>query len=226
MDLYFFLEEHLKFVEYYHASTTAVFRETKRKIEAGEPPYTDTRNPEYADEPAFLEEWTRADIAVTISGASCLDLVQSTFHAFLDQYMHEIGQKRLIPRLHEMGHKSWYGNYKAFFLEHLQIDWATSGADLDLLEQVNLTRNDFSHNVKLLSLYTFQTHFHSKKYPDSVFVDQDWKRVMNNERLIVRADTLELAIGTLRTLCKYLDEERYHLVRRWCDERNGRKSQK
>jgi len=221
MDLYFFLDQRLKFVEYYHATTTAVFRETKRKIETGEPPYVDMRDPETADEPAFLEEWMRAEIAMTISGATCLELVQSTFHAFLDKYMNEIGQKQLIPRLHEMGQKGWYGNYKAFFFENLQIDWASSGADLALLEQVILTRNDFTHNVDLLSLNSFQTPFHSSKYPDSAFADEEWKGVMDNVRLTVRADTLQRVLGALRTLCGYLDQERYRLLRRWRDERNG-----
>jgi hypothetical protein len=222
MDLYFFLDQRLKFVEYYHATTTAVFQETRRKIEAGEPPYVDTRNPENGDEPAFLEEWMTAEIATTISGATCLDLVQSSFHSFLDQYMNEIGQKKLIPRLREMGEKSWYGNYKAFFFDNLQIDWATSGADLALLEQVILTRNDFAHNVDLLSLNSFQTPFHSKKYPDSAFADEEWKGVMDKVRLTVRAETLQRVLGELRILCEYLDQERYQLLRRWRDVRNGR----
>ncbi len=48
----------------------------------------------------------------------------------------------------EMGPKSWFGNYRAFFGEYLKIDWAASGADLDLLEQVILMRNDFTHNIE------------------------------------------------------------------------------
>jgi hypothetical protein len=96
MDLLYFLNQRLDFVEYSHASTTASFEEIKSKIESGEPPYIDTRDPESADEPAFLEEWERADAAMTITGAACLDLLQSTFHAFLDEYMDEIGNKQNI----------------------------------------------------------------------------------------------------------------------------------
>ena len=84
MDLAHFLNQRLKFVEYFHASTTASFEEVKNRIEAGEPPYVDTRDPEYADEPAFLEEWERADAAMTITGAASLDVLQSTFREFLD----------------------------------------------------------------------------------------------------------------------------------------------
>ena len=116
MDLTYFLNQRLKLVEYFHASTTASFEEVKSKIEGGEPPYVDTRDPEYADEPAFLEEWERADAAMTITGSACLDLLQSTFHAFLDEYMDEIGNKQVIPQLKkEMGQKSWFANYRMFF---------------------------------------------------------------------------------------------------------------
>jgi len=211
MDLAYFLNQRLNFVEYFHASTTASFEEVKRKIEAEEPPYVDTRDPEYADEPAFLEEWEKADAAMTITGAACLDLLQSTFHAFLDQYMDQIGNKHVIPQLNKMGKKSWFGNYRAFFDEYLKIDWAASGADLALVEQVILTRNDFTHNIDLLSLNAFQTTFHSEKYPDSAFGDPRWKTLfVQRTRLIVPGETLQRAIGALRTLCEYLDRERSH----------------
>jgi hypothetical protein len=52
----------------------------------------DTRHPDDPDdEPAFLEEWEKADDAITIIGAACLDLLRSTLHAFLDDYMDQIG---------------------------------------------------------------------------------------------------------------------------------------
>lgn len=211
MELVHFLNQRLKFVEYFHESTTASFEEVKSKIEAGESPYVDTCDPEDADEPAFLEKWERADAA----GAACLDLLQSTFHEFLDEYMNLIGSKSIIPHLNEMGKKSWFGNYRAFFDKYLQIDWAASGADLDLLEQVILTRNDFTHNIDLFSLGALQTPFHSDKYPDSAFAGQRLKTLFVQRMwLIVPGETLQRANGTLRTLCEYLDHERYELMRR------------
>lgn len=215
MDLAYFLSERLKFVAYFHSAITAHFQEVKNKIEAGEPPYVDTRNPEYADEPAFLEEWQRADAAMTITGAACLDLLQSTFHEFLDQFMVESGNGEITPHLNEMGKKSWIGNYREFFERYLEIEWTTSGADLDLLEQAILTRNDFTHNVDLFSFEAFQTPFHSKKYPDSAFADPRWKELFPDRiRLTVPTETLQRAIESLRTLCEYLDHERHELARR------------
>ena len=102
MDLLYFVDERLKFIRDCCPSTVAAFQETMRKIEAEEPPYVDTRNPEYAEEAAFLEEWENADAAVNIAGATCLELLQSTFHSYLHEYMREIGQAHLRAHLREM----------------------------------------------------------------------------------------------------------------------------
>ena len=226
MDLAHFLNQRLSFVEYFHAKTTASFEDIKNKIEAGDPPYVDTRHPDDPDDkPAFLEEWEKADAAMTITGAACLDLLQSTFHAFLEEYMGQIGNKQVISQLKKLKQKSWFGNYRVFFRDYLQIDWAASGADLELLEQVILARNDFTHNPDLLSLNAFQTSSHAEKYPNSAFVDPRWKTVLLQRiRLIVPGETLQRAVEALRTLCEYLDRERYALISRGRAERKALKN--
>jgi hypothetical protein len=131
-----FLNQRLSFVEYFHVNTTASFESIKSKIEAEEPPYVDTRHSDDPnDEPAFLEEWENADAAITVAGAACLDLLQSTLHAFLDEYMNEIGNKQVIPQLRKLEQKSWLGNYKLFFKNYLKIHWEASGADLGVLNR-------------------------------------------------------------------------------------------
>jgi hypothetical protein len=213
MDLAYFLNQRLSLAEYFHAHSAQFFQEVKNKIESGEPPYADNRNPEYADGPAFLEEWEMADAALCVAGAACLDLLQSTFHKYLEEYMKDIGSKEIIPHLKEMGKKSWFENYRAFFGEHLKIDWGASGADLGLLEQVILTRNDFTHNVDFLSLNSLQSKDHAGKYPDSAFADPRWKAMfVHDVRLTVPDETLQRAIGSLRALCEFLEQERHGLI--------------
>lgn len=51
-----------------------------QKIEAGEPPFVDTRDPEYADEPAFLAEWQETEESVAVLGQWCLCMVQGSLH--------------------------------------------------------------------------------------------------------------------------------------------------
>jgi hypothetical protein len=225
MDLLYFVDERLKFIRYFYESTVAVFQERIRKIEAGEPPYVDTRDPEYADEPAFLEEWQNADAAVNIAGATCLELLQSTFHSYLDEYMREIGQVHLRAQLREMKKKSWFGNYRALFVEVLAIDWNASGADIDLLEQVILARNDFTHNLEFTHLKAYQTPAHSEKYPNSAFADPRWRTLMfKGPPLVVTEETLERATTTLHQLCEYLERERGKFIWRLRANRRGETS--
>ena len=54
MDLAHFLNERLRFVEYFHAHTTALFEDIKSKIDAGEAPYIDTRHPDDPDDESDL----------------------------------------------------------------------------------------------------------------------------------------------------------------------------
>lgn len=220
VDLLYFVKERLKFIRYFYESTVTVFQETIRKIEAGEPPFVDMRNPEHAEEPAFLEEWQYADAAVNIAGAACLELLQSTFHSYLDEYMTEIRQSHLRAHLREMQKKSWFGNYKALFLEVLKIDWSASGADIDLLEQVILARNDFTHNIDFMSMDAYLTAHHSKKYPNSAFSDPRWPTlIFKVARLRVAGETLERATAALQRLCEYLERERGEFIRRVMRER-------
>ena len=131
--------------------------------------------------------------------------------------MEEMGLKEYIPRLREMMQKGWLANYQAFFREHLKIDWTASGIDINLLEQVILTRNDFTHNPDLLSLNAFQSASHSQKYPDSAFADAKWKELWfskNHTPLIIPNETLHKVIESVRTLCEYIDQERYAWQRR------------
>jgi hypothetical protein len=223
VDLLYFVDERLGFIRYFYDTAARVFEETKRKIEEGEEPY----EPGYAggceDEPPFLEEWENADAAGNITGATCLDLLQSSFHSFLHQYMREIGGTHLIPRLREMKKGSWFGNYRELFLQLLDIDWDKSGADVGFLEQVILTRNDFSHNLELGAVSAYQTDEHAKKYPESAFSDPRWRRLLLRTPLIVRREQVDRAISVVHQICEYLEHERKE-IRQQMRERFGSRS--
>jgi len=174
-------------VNYFYDTVVPVFEEIKRKIEAGEEPYTDDGcgDPETM---RFEEEWERAHTAIDMAGGACLDHLQSTFHQFLGEFMREIGAEHLIPRMKEMKKGSWFANYREFFRMELEIDWTASGADIDLLEQAILTRNDFTHNFSFTTLAAFQTNFHAEKYPATAFADSS--PAIFKKRLSVQKETL------------------------------------
>jgi hypothetical protein len=86
MDLLYFLDDKLRFIERHYDKAVEPFATIKRKIEAGEAPYeldaTDHNSGE--DEPPFTAEWIEADESENIVGYSCLGLDYFVCdHAFL-----------------------------------------------------------------------------------------------------------------------------------------------
>lgn len=203
------LEKRLRFVEMFHSNATEKLVEIMGKIDRNEAPYQDTRPPECVDEPAYLEEWEQAEAAIIAIRATCLDLLQSNLHAFLEKFAGRMGIANLPAALESTGKRKkdgWLCRHRALSLDRFEIDWQESGADLDLLEHVVLTRNDFSHNIDLHSLYYFQIDAHAEKYPDGAFVDAGWKDLVGTGRLIVPENSLTSALEAVRTLCAFLQK--------------------
>ena len=207
MNLLHFLDERLNFALYLYDSTAPRFLEIARKIEAGEEPFVDRRHPDDPDpEPAYLEEWERADLAVEVVGMSCLGLVQSALHAYLKKFV----GKDLLGPIKQMKQGSWVENFKAAFGTDPDFDWAGSGVDLSLIEEIVLTRNSFQHGDDLLTVYTFQDDKHAAKYPTSHFGHATWRKgYFRNARLTVTREKLVASVEAVRTLCRFLDDARY-----------------
>jgi hypothetical protein len=211
MDLLYFLETRLRFVEQLYDSTLAPFEETKRKIDKGEAPYVDKRDPEYAEEPAFLEEWQQADDSVVVIGHWCLCMVQASLAAYLqecigprgsywwdpEQLSAELGKKKQKER-------SWFQCYQLLFLEDLGIDWNKGPISVTELEQLNLTRNDIVHNMDVFSTSVARVERHAKLYPTGLFTDKLGSG-LGMERIKVDKTKLQQAISLVHGFCTWLD---------------------
>lgn len=211
MDLLYFLDRRLQFIRNLYNSTVSVFEETKRKIEAGEPPFVDSRNPEYADEPAFLAEWQEADDSVMVIGHWCLCMVQASLQAYLKDCISPVGSywwdaKLLRLELNKKKGNNWFGRYRLLFLD-LGVDWEQGPVSLSALEQLNLTRDDLIHNIETASFNVERLEKHAKRFPTGLFVDDLWSDIVM-ERLRVDRDKLELAIRLVTEFCTWLDDIR------------------
>ncbi len=206
MDLSYFLEKRLSLIMHFYEQSVAGFERTKLLIESGEEPFVDRRDPEYADGHAFQDEWDLADAAQMMVGAAALDYLQATLHYFLAAFLEATHKSDALTKYRKGG---WYMRYRECFAAEFGIDWAASGADLEFIEQVILTRNDFAHGSELFTFYAFQDEKHAEKHPDSVFVDPRWKglRVFRG-KLTVSNESLQEAIEHVRRLCNYLEEVR------------------
>ena len=207
MNFQHFLNERLNFALFLYDSTVPQFEEIKRKIETEDAPYNYSRHSgDESDEPLFQAEWEQADLGVDVIGMTCLGQVQIALNTFLKEFTKRAFGQKTLDQIPLMKQKSWLANFRAFYATNPDFEWANSGADLGLLEEVILTRNDFQHNTDLLNPYTFQDDKHKEKYPDSSFRHPTWSAIFpRNARLYVTREKLDGATEAVRILAKYLE---------------------
>jgi hypothetical protein len=102
MDIAYFLRERLKFIEHLYEQSMETFHETKRKIEAGEPPFVDQSNPEdYDGTPPFLNEWLQADECMASIGQWAVLLLSSALKEYLREFTNEMSSRygHIVPGL-------------------------------------------------------------------------------------------------------------------------------
>lgn len=217
MDLLYFLNRRLDFIRSLYDSTVSVFEERKRKIKAGEPPYVDDRNPEYVDEPAFLAEWQEADDSIMVIGHWCLCMVQASLQAYLKDCISPLGclwwdAKKLQTELSTKCGKNLFGRYRLLFLD-LGVDWEMGPVPLSALEELNLTRDDLIHNIRVMNFDVKRVKNHVDRFPTGLFVDDLWSS-LGMERVRVDHEKLELSIRLVKEFCTWLDDIRCNYPRR------------
>ncbi len=215
MDLLHYLDRRLTFVQKLYDSIVGPFEERKRQIEAGEPPYDYSFNPEdYDGEPPFLKEWQEADDSVMVLGHWCLSMVQASLQVYLKDSISPYGSYwwqpaaliALFSKLRRK-HDSKFQRYRVLFRDHLGIDWENGPVAITDLEQLNLTRNDLTHAIDIMSFNVKRDENHAERFPNGLFTDDLWKG-LDIERIRIDRAKLELAIRLVRDFCTWLDSIR------------------
>jgi hypothetical protein len=205
------LRDKLRFVERHYESASEPFRENKRKIEAGEPPFEPPPfDPETATnfEPPFLEEWQEADESLNLVGQAALQLVQCAFRDYLNWFVKLSG----VP-LTASG-SNWLERYRKHFANNYAIDWGLGPVPLEQLEEVNLARNDVEHNGQPFGMTRHQSGEHQRRFPQGVFVHEIDKQIAQSSghdwlgRIDVTREALREAIRRVETFCEFLDAQR------------------
>ena len=211
MDCIYFLRARLQLILKLYDSASEPFRTTKTKIEEGEYPFVDTRNPEDADEPAFLTEWQEADNSLDVLGKLCLCFVQGSLKAYLEERVNDIGRVFGIATSENLKRRlaaksgNWFQKYRLLFLEDLKIDWQRSPVPITDLEHLNLTRDDITHNVDLTTTYVGQTQKHAGRFPNGLFTDDLWAGMGMSGIIKVDAAKLRKAVEMVEQFCQFLE---------------------
>lgn len=171
MDIRYFLGCRIAFIRQFYASASAPFLERKRKIEAQEEPFI----PPYSKdgEPPFLEEWMEADESFHILAYSCISMLSSALHLFLEAWVGQSGvavdeslKKTAFKK------KGWLSGYNTHFTNRFGIAFENGPADLKVLEEVVLARNRIEHPSSITDQKTQYSTSDMKKLSHLLFVDK------------------------------------------------------
>ena len=182
MDLNHFLEDMLRFAQYFFEHAHVPFSDIQRSVEREEPPYV----PEYDEsgEPQYLQEWQDAMTGVESAGLTALSMVASSLQLFLNDWVAYRIEARLNSEFSRKGKTGWFHAYLKIFRE-IGLDLPKCPADLELIEQAVLARNRGQHPDHLTRLSTIHSESDLEKYPSPYFVSDTDKRVIeldNGER--------------------------------------------
>lgn len=215
MDVLFFLKERTKFIRYFYETAAEPFRETMRKIKAGEAPFD---NPPYTEdgEPPFLEEWMEADEGLEVLGRACISMLSASLQLYFKTWENELGitwEKGEMKRAFKNG---FLHGYKTCFGEALLLSWDDCPADFALLEQVVLARHRDQHPDHIATMRVDHTAKDREKFPQlffvseiekAMYIDSETGRITwMNPAVHVSGDMLLAAIKEVETLAEWLDE--------------------
>lgn len=167
MDLAYFLRERTALIRHFYDAAAAPFIETKRLIEAGEPPFHDPPYDE-SGEPAYLSEWLQADVELELVGRVCITMLSESIKHYLQ------GWERHMP-LTPAAVKAMGKGFVRAYLNHYCAALGVQGcpADLDVIEQVVLARNTAQHNGRLTMDAVEHDELTRKKFPRPFFTRRD-----------------------------------------------------
>ena len=211
MDALWFLRQRLIFTNNLYDEAAAPFSEKMRRIEAGEEPFVDNRDPFYQDvsEPAFLEVFLEANKAVEALGYFCLLMIHTSLQTYLRDHAAELLRYRgggdLSAKLRATGGGSWFERYRLLFLNEFGIDWSQGPTKLTEIEQINLTRDDLIHNVDVTTTTVYRTKNHSDRFPTGLFTDEVWENLGIGSKIKIGREELTKAQQIVDEFCSWLD---------------------
>lgn len=145
MDANFFLSLRLDMIASFYKQGSAPFLSTMEAIEAGRPPYDGPSTGE-EPEPPHMGTWQQSQDSTVLMGAVSLSLLAVALQVFLDTMVKNYGVVEDWKK--QSGQHGWWGKHQAYF-KAAGLDFAQSGADLELLSAMILARNSVMHQEGL-----------------------------------------------------------------------------
>ncbi|MBU6481542.1 MAG: hypothetical protein KGS09_13470, partial [Nitrospirae bacterium] len=171
MDVRYFLSRRIGFIRQFYATASEPYIDRKRKIEAEEEPFV----PPYSEDgdPPFLEEWIEADESLHLLAYSCISMLATALHLYLETWVKQSGiavaesLKKSVFNKH-----GWFAGYKTHFAQYFDVAFDAAPTNLKMLEEVVLARNRIQHPSSITSNRTEYANSDLKKLRHPFFVDE------------------------------------------------------
>lgn len=188
MNILYFFRERSRFIRYFYDNASIPFRETMRRITAQEAPFDD---PQYNEsgEPSYLDEWIEADEALEVLGRCCVSMLSSSLKLYLREWERKLHIQWDSGERQRAFRRGYFQGYRICFEEVVGKMWSDSPADLGLLEQVALARNQDQHPEDITTVKVRHMDKDLRRYPNpffmseidrALFEERDWnmRRIM------------------------------------------------
>lgn len=177
MNIHYFLCSRITFIRQFYESASAPFVERKRKIKAQEEPFV----PPYSEdgEPPFLDEWMEADESLHILAYSCISMLASALHLFLEAWVGQSGVAVNESLKKVFKNDGWLSGYDAHFANCFGIAFNNGPADLRILEEIILARNRIEHPNSITEQKAQYSELDMRKISYPLFADKTEITLLN-----------------------------------------------
>ncbi len=211
MDYLAILEGHLGFIERFYNAAAEPFEATMRKIESNEEPFVPRHAPGDYDGYEYQDEYNEAHDCLSVLGNCSLGLLEKALHDYLRAFVEREGGPSPKKRT-----ESWFDRLCRFLEENTPFCWTNSPVSRDQLEQINLSRNDISHDPMIDRTQPPQSKEHFRRYPVSRFAEEWQIEAMSGEAgkpqflltLAITREKLTAAIADIRQFCTFVEDQR------------------
>jgi len=173
MNLPYFLRQRTDIIRLFYDKGRVPFEQLKRDIEDEVRPWEPPPfNPDYdTGEPPFVEEWMQAEQTRELVGMLAVSLLSDTLKLYFNELEKEIGFEFNDTKTRQTLFKQGFVEAYRQILEHVTgNEFVTCQVRFDVIEQVVLARNDFSHNDNFLSMQTRHNAKTLEKHRNPFFV--------------------------------------------------------
>src|ERR1035437_125450 len=202
------LNGRLGFIGRFYLKAVGPFETTQREIVRKQETYLSRGN----DTPgSFIDgDWTESTKCVQVLGQCCLGLLEKALRDYLRKFVEREGSNKKVTG-------NWFKFYCDFLTQNTPFEWARSPVTYDQIEQINLSRNDCSHDPDIDTKQPAQSHKHFEKYPRSRFSDKlerairtamDGKEPDYPISLRVTKQGLFSALADVERFCEFVETQR------------------